>query len=99
MTVFAKSAVEFFYNTGRPSRNVTGAVRLESDEVTVEYPGEHGQERYFGKALAPGHYELRCIEIGGRATLHRFPGSDYLEGYWSQDHHYGMWRVQLINED
>jgi hypothetical protein len=98
MTVFAKCAVEFFYNTGRPSRNVTASVKLDGEDITVEYPGEHGQERYFGKALAPGHYELRAVEIGGRATLHRFPGSDYLEGYWSQDHHYGMWRIQLINE-
>lgn len=57
-------------------------------------PGEHAV--YRGELDGDGHFRLTTLE-GDRATLHRFPGDEYLEGWFSDsDGSEGYWRIGPI---
>ena len=57
---------------------------------------ETGYTVYEGKELDEGHYLLECESpVCGRATLHRFPDSLILEGYWDEVDDRGMRRITL----
>ncbi len=74
-------------------------VRLEEGRLTVFYMGTETQEyAYIGGEKGQGHYDLRCSEDGGRASLHAFPGSTFYEGFWTVNGDSGMWRVELDDE-
>jgi hypothetical protein len=73
-------------------------VRIHGTKITVSYEQHDGPVVYEGEEVAPGHFELACARKSGRATLHRFPGENLLEGYWVQGQDRGMWRIELKDE-
>ncbi len=83
-----------FYGDSRPSEIWPCSVKIDDQSIVVEYEGE-GVVAYRGKAEGPGHYVLDCAVVDGRATLHRALGSPILEGFWSEGHSRGMWRIYL----
>ena len=74
-------------------------VRLaDNGEIEVSFRSsadETGYTVYEGKELDEGHYLLECESPVGRATLHRFPDSLILEGYWEEGDDHGMRRITL----
>lgn len=71
-------------------------VRIDNDTIVVTYEEEPGLFiSYKGKANGAGHYELLASDVNGRATLHRFAGGNFLEGYWIEGGGKGMWRIML----
>jgi len=81
------------YSASRVSLDEPCSVRLEADRVRVE-DGE--SYAYGGTAHGGGHYQLRCEGYPEcRATLHRFEGSAFLEGFWVEESSQGMWRIRL----
>ena len=73
-------------------------VRLREDQLRLEYEDTGGAYAYSGRAISPGHFELKGEGFDGRATLHTFAGSVVLEGAWREEGSYGMWRIQLGEE-
>ena len=69
-------------------------VRIDDDAIVVEYDND-GLCQYVGANDGSGHFELRLLGGDGRATLHRFPDANVLEGYWLEDGERGMWRIHL----
>lgn len=76
-------------------------VRLSNDSIEVAYDDEEGAVCYKGKNNGDGHFDLTAPERNGRASLHHFPKSHFMEGYWQEGdtpQTRGMWRIQLKNE-
>jgi len=69
-------------------------VKIDESEVLVEYDDD-GLVQYKGSERGPGHYELSAPEVHGKASLHSFDGSSFLEGSWVEDGYRGMWRIEL----
>ena len=73
-----------------------GELRLDEREIVLSYMDEDGHRvEYRGKNTRDGHFELRCPERGGHASLHGFQGGKILEGYWHEGGYRGMWRVRV----
>jgi hypothetical protein len=72
-------------------------VRISNGSIAISYD-DVGKVVYEGTEEAPGHFRLSCSAVNGRATLHRFPDDDMLEGFWAEGGYLGMWRIQL-NDD
>jgi hypothetical protein len=70
-------------------------VEIRGSKIVVSYEQHDGLVVYEGEEIAPGHFELACARKSGRATLHRVPGGNLLEGHWVQGRDQGMWRIQL----
>lgn len=71
-------------------------VRIMDDgKIVVSYETDSDFVVYKGEEQGQGHYLLESEEPQGRASLHRFPGSLILEGYWEEDGMKGMWRIEL----
>jgi hypothetical protein len=85
-----------FYADGELSET-SCQVRISRGGIAVSYADE-GEVVYEGTEDAPGHFRLACKAVNGRATLHRFPDGDMLEGFWTEGGNRGMWRIQL-NDD
>ena len=53
--------------------------------------------RYRGPNRGDGHFSLEMHGPGtsGKASLHMFEGSTFLEGYRTEDAYRGMWRIGL----
>jgi hypothetical protein len=92
MTGWKHSPFESYYHRG--SRGEC-EVRIDGVKIAVSYEQYDGLTVWEGKEVAPGHFELTCARKGGRATLHRMPGEDVIEGHWSDGQNQGMWRIQL----
>jgi hypothetical protein len=73
-------------------------VRIAPGRIWVSYRTDEGPTVYDGEETAPGHFKLLCPAQKGRASLHRFPDDDVLEGFWIEYGFQGMWRIQLIDE-
>lgn len=69
-------------------------VKLTDDSILVEYDDE-GMVQYTGASKGDGHFALVAPEVKGRATLHRLPGENVLEGSWAEDGVRGMWKIDL----
>lgn len=77
-------------------------IRIEGKKMVLSY---FNREHIIweGTEEAPGHYVCRVKgeDVGGDATLHRFPKSNILEGYWTMNLGVnaidGMWRITLKN--
>jgi hypothetical protein len=69
-------------------------VKITDDEILVEYDDE-GLVKYRGPNDASGHFLLAAPDVEGRASLHRFPDADILEGSWVEAGYRGMWRIEL----
>ena len=57
-------------------------VRLSDESIEVAYEDDEGTVCYRGKNKGDGHFDLTAPERNGRASLHCFPNSHFLEGYW-----------------
>lgn len=74
-------------------------VRLDSDQLRLEYEDDGQAYAYSGGALGDGHYSLKAEGFDGKATLHCFPGSIFLDGAWQEEGGYGMWRIHLASSE
>jgi len=54
-------------------------VRIDGAKIVVSYD-DGGPVTYEGEAISPGHFRLACPRKKGRATLHRAPDDNVLEG-------------------
>lgn len=71
-------------------------VQIGGGLIEVTYAEHDGRTvRYSGSEHGEGHFDLAAPEVAGKATLHRFPGSPFLDGYWCEDGGRGMWRITL----
>ena len=97
MPVWKNCFIDTYYDDGLDAGHPC-EVRL--DETVIEICYKDGPEfaRYIGKNNGYGHFELRDDQVDGRASLHMFPGSKILEGYWSEQGLRGMWRITLSDE-
>jgi hypothetical protein len=73
-------------------------VRIDGAKIVVSYEQHDGPTVYEGEEIAPGHFKLTCARKSCRATLHRLPGENLLEGHWMAGQDQGMWRIQLKDE-
>lgn len=75
-------------------------VKIDGSKILVTYQDSGRWLKYEGEEVEndPGHYKLTSRDTGGRATLHRFAEDNYLEGFWIEGGHQGMWRI-FLNED
>lgn len=95
MTIWHNSKMSTFYYSDEPSsEDYPCIVEINEDKISVKYDDEEVVE-YQGKNHGNGHFELSAPEIGGKASLHMFPNSLILEGYWIEDSYRGMWRILL----
>lgn len=69
-------------------------VRIEGNEIVVSYDDDVPVV-FKGHLNGPGHFELACAEVNGKATLHMFEGSKILEGFWLEGGEKGFWRITL----
>lgn len=72
-------------------------VRLDNESVRIEYVESGERLAYVGRAIEPGHYELRGEGFDARATLHCFTNAQVLIGEWREAGTWGMWRFTLNN--
>lgn len=88
--------VSFFYDAH--SEDSPCDVKIDGKNIVVSYieEGRPIAVIYKGTEHEPGHYELSNKDVKGRATLHRFKGSKFLEGWWQENGTQGMWRITLI---
>lgn len=70
-------------------------VRLSDEKLEIAYDGAEGAVCYQGKNNGNGHFELKAPEINGQASVHCFPKSNVMEGYWQEGGERGMWRIHL----
>lgn len=94
-TLFANARMDTLYNGCDADLQDPCAVRIDGDQIRVEYEFDGERTVYLGKALAPGHYRLQTEDSRGHATLHQFPGSLTMEGSWVEEGERGMWRIEL----
>jgi hypothetical protein len=97
MQVWSKCTAEVLYYEAEPADTYEEKyiVRLSDDAIEVAYDDDDGPVCYRGKNNGDGHFSLSAPERQGKASLHRFPDSEYLEGYWEEGGATGMWRLQL----
>lgn len=95
MTIWNNSKMTtLYYSDDAASQNFPCIVKMTDDEILVEYDDD-GLVQYRGVNDGSGHFVLTAREVDGRASLHRFPESEILEGSWVEGAVLGMWRVHL----
>ena len=90
-TVWKNATTQIFFSEQESSCEV----RIVKSEIVVSYRVGARLVSYEGREVAPGHFELTAPKIRGRATLHRAPNSDWLEGHWVEGEVEGMWRLHI----
>lgn len=97
MTAWNNCQVDVVYYDERPAilREEGYEVRIDENEILVAYQDDDGWVEYRGKNSGDGHFLLEAPERQGRASLHRFPEIEILEGYWQEQGYQGMWRIRL----
>ena len=95
MPVWNNSEMTTLYYSSEQSSVSSCVVKLEEDEVLVEYYEDGEFYQYKGKSNGEGHFELQAKGFNGRATLHMFKDSRVLEGSWTEEGSKGMWRIEL----
>ena len=73
-------------------------VKIEGDDITVDYSPCGATDVYIGKVEAEGSYRLFRDGGGGSGTLHKVPGRNLLEGFWDEGEARGTWRLHLDEE-
>ncbi|OGR74265.1 MAG: hypothetical protein A2089_03755 [Elusimicrobia bacterium GWD2_63_28] len=77
-------------------------VRIEGAKIVVSYFNRL-HVVWQGAETAAGHYvcKMKGENVSGDATLHKFPKSNILEGFWTMksgvNGFEGMWRITLKN--
>jgi hypothetical protein len=99
MTIWKHSTMENYYASGDEKIDLHCEVRIDGEKIVVSYDDDDGPSVYEGSQTAPGHFSLALPRKKGRATLHRAPDSDFLEGHWIEAGYQGMWRIQLSEEE
>jgi hypothetical protein len=94
MTAYQKSKADTYTADGVSLRNPC-QVRIGDGTITVSYMDDEGPVVYEGNETGDGHYSLASKDTGGRATLHKIPDEDTLEGSWIENRKIGMWRIEL----
>lgn len=84
-----------YYSADVAAENNRCVVKLEGERILVEYESDGCIYQYQGSEMGAGHYHLTCAENGGRASLHGFTDSAFLEGSWVEGGERGMWKIQL----
>jgi hypothetical protein len=98
LSVFQECTIDFFYYDEGADVEIEGEVKIDDSRIVVSYESEdEGYVVYQGIEKGKGHYELRASAVNGRATLHMFENSSFLEGFWYEqnDGRRGMWRIKL----
>ena len=95
MTIWTHCKMSTLYcSEDGAEENYPCVVKITDDEILVEYDDE-GLVQYRGSNDAGGHFLLAAPDVEGRASLHRFPDADILEGSWVEAGYRGMWRIEL----
>lgn len=73
-------------------------LRVDGDEISVTYEEDDGSiAEYKGSDLGSGHYALTYTGYPEcKATLHKRPNEDMLEGWWLEDGEEGMWQIYRV---
>ncbi len=71
-------------------------VRLSDKTIEIAYDDDDGAVCYRGTNNGNGHFELTAPERSGHASLHCFPDSHFMDGYWQEGESRGMWRIRLM---
>lgn len=97
MNTWKHCIADVYYRDGRPAltHDEGYIVRITDESIEVAYDDEEGAVCYRGGHTGDGHYHLTAPERDGRASLHRFPNSHFLEGFWHEGESRGMWRIEL----
>lgn len=88
-----QAKMDTFRPTHEASFDQPCEVTITNEFITISYVDAGQTWHYKGQAKGAGHYELQAEGFNGRATLHRFEGSNVLEGTWIEDGVRGMWRI------
>jgi hypothetical protein len=96
MTVWNNSKMTVYYPASESSE-ADCVVKIDEQEILVEYDDDGTLRQYRGLNRGDGHFSLEMHAPGtsGKASLHMFDGSTILEGYWCEDSYRGMWRIKL----
>lgn len=93
------STQEAFYTDSKLAdrKNWRCSVRLGNGSIEVSYKDTEGRViLYTGRQIAVGHFELTAPSpTNGWASLYRFNGGRFLEGYWYEGDVHGLWRISL----
>jgi hypothetical protein len=85
-----------YYSGDEADTDYPCEVHITDKEITVNYFADHAQRiQYRGENHGTGHFELRSNKNAGKASLHRTPGSQVIEGSWAENSVRGMWRIWL----
>ena len=87
--------MDSLYYDGEADVGIECQVKIDNDSIVVSYESDDGWVNYSGKNDKSGHFELHADRYDGHASLHMFPGSTVLEGYWVEQGTRGMWRIVL----
>jgi hypothetical protein len=94
--VWPNSTQEVFHANRGARSDWPCRVRLGDRLIEVTYTDDEERViRYGGREAGAGHFELNAPAVDGRASLHRFDGGKFLEGYWCEGNVRGMWRITL----
>jgi hypothetical protein len=99
MEIYRFSYVDIYYTDRAADFDVDCIVEISRDRISLKYDDENRNAYVWsGKSKGSGHYELEANQDNCRATLHRIQDSVYLEGFWQESGHKGMWRVRLSDK-
>ena len=94
MTIWNHCKMSTLYYSDDGEESYPCVVKITDDEILVEYDDE-GLVQYRGSNDGQGHFLLAAPDVEGRASLHRFPDANILEGSWVEGGYRGMWRIEL----
>ena len=92
---FPNSRFDSFWYSQIAVCDVACDVRYGDGLIDVSYYDDGRKYHYTGFEVGDGHFELKCPEIAGKATLHMFPKGRELVGSWVEGQTRGMWRIHL----
>lgn len=94
MTEFKDARMDtLYYEADEADVNWPCKVRFDGKQLVIQYEEENEIVTYQGAEHGDGHYVVTNFGEGCRATLHRFPDSPILEGFWADSSYRGMWRI------
>jgi len=93
-----KTVEDFKSNREEIYYRFDGIISIENGKLQLSYDNEDGENfKYFGEEIGEGHWKLNLTDGEETASLHSFPKSKILEGYWinSDVEEQGFWRVHI----
>lgn len=93
---YSWSIVDVYHSDRGADLEIDCLVEITRDRCTIKYDDENGVYWVWeGENLGSGYYVSKANRKGCQATLHRIKDSIYLEGFWKELGHHGMWRIRL----